>query len=402
MSRLSVVILNIDGEDSPATKSVASAASAVDMAFEDVSGTYEEILERVSNWTVLPEIVFVQAPDDMSAHEVIQDVGSRFPEGEAEMVIFNVPNDIEIYRALKSHGVREIFSGVPTEDQVQTTLQEISDENMRRTGIDPRKAVYVWSACGGAGGSALAISIAKKFAKEGRRTLYLDLDLHTGPATFMFNANAGARETSGLIDALSNPGRIDALFLERAIDIADKNLFYLSARRRNSDPVGLPEAIPILISRAQQNFDMIVIDVPWRASPQPDTAHVQGFSYVVACPTPAGLLGYSVTTKELQNAPGKSPVFGVLNRMGEFRANDISKGTFLEAGTTNEVFEIPYDANAAGRMFFEQKSYAEMSGKIRKAVERVFRSLPGEAADDDRSKAATPALKKKKKGLFGR
>jgi pilus assembly protein CpaE len=400
MSRLSVVILNLDGENSPATKSVASAAANVDMSFEDISGTYEENLKQVEEWIVLPEIVVVQAPDDMSAEDVIQDVGSRFPEGQADIILFNVPNDIEIYRKLKSHGVREIFSGVPTEHQVETTLEEISKENIRRTGIDPRKAVYVWSACGGAGGTALAISIAKKFAKEGRRTLYLDLDLYTGPAAFMFNANAGARETSGLVDALANPGRIDAIFLERAIDIADKNLFYLSARRRNSDPVALAEAIPILISRAQQNFDMVVVDVPWRGTPQPDMGQVQGYSYVVACPNPAGLLGYSVITKELLNSPGKSPIMGVLNRMGEYRSNDIQKSTFMESGTTNDVFEIPYDAASAGRMFFEQNSYADMSGKIRKSVERIFRSLPGESSDDDKGKSITPD--KKKKGLFGR
>lgn len=404
MSRLSVAVLNLDGEDAPALTSVKAAAEAVDMSFTHVSGSLEDILVQIENWTILPEIVVLQAPEGMEAIDAIGEVGSRFPEGEAELILFNVPNDIRVYRELKLQGVREVFSGVPTEEEMAEALDLISKDNLRRTGIDPRKTVYVWSACGGAGGTSLAISFARKFAKEGRRTLFIDLDLATGPASFMFNAEKGARETSGLIDALANPSRIDALFLERAIDVADKNLFYLSARRRPSDPVPLPAALTVLIARAQQNFDMIVVDIPWRPNPEPDISTVQGHSYIVAPPTPAGLLGFSILMKDLQNAPGKSPVFGVINRVGEFKSNDIMRATFKESGDV-DYFQIPYDAATAGRMFYEQRSFLELSGRIGKALERVLKTLPGEALPDTPQKGSAMGRKKpekkKKRGLFG-
>lgn len=403
MSRLSVVVLNLDGQDAPALTAVRSAAESADMAFADVSASFDEILMKVSEWSVLPEIVVLQAPEGMEPQDAIAEVGSRFPEGEAEVVLFNVPNDIRAYRDLKAQGVREIFSGVPTEEEMSETLEEITQDKLRRTGIDPRKAVYVWSGCGGAGGTAVAMSMAKKFAKDGRRTLYLDLDLSSGPAAFMFNAEAGARETMGLVDALANPGRIDALFLERAIDVADKNLFYLSARRRENDPLPVPAAIPVLISRAQQNFDMIVIDIPWRGIPQPDMNHVQGHSYVVAPPTPSGLLGFSVLMKDLANAPGKSPIHGIINRVGEFKSNDIMKSTFKEAGDI-DFFQIPYDAGTAGRMFFEQKTFHELGGRVKKAIDRIFKTLPGEGDDAPAAarKAAAKPKSAKKRGLLGR
>lgn len=402
MSRLSVVVLNLDGADAPALTAIRSAADSADMSFNDVSGTFEEILEAVSSWSMLPEIVVVQAPDGTDPQSAISEVGSRFPEGEAEIILFNVPNDIRSYRDLKSQGVREIFSGVPTEEEMTVTLEEITQDNLKRTGIDPRKAVYVWSACGGAGGTSVAMAMARKFSKEGRRTLYLDLDLFTGTASFMFNAEAGSRETMGLVDALANPSRIDALFLERIIDVADKNLFYLSSRRKEGDPIPTAAAIPILISRAQQNFDMIVIDIPWRAMPQPDMNQVQGHSYVVAPPTPAGLLGFSVLMKEISSAPGKSPIHGIINRVGEFKSNDIMKSTFKETGDV-DFFQVPYDANSAGRMFFEQKTFLDLSGKIKKPIDRILKTLPG-GGDDSSAKAAAATQKPKpqKKGLFGR
>jgi len=94
----------------------------------------------------------------------------------------------------------------------------------------------------------------------------------------------------------------------------------------------------------------------------------------------------------------------VINRKGEFKSNDIEKSSFREAADI-ETMAIPYDASAAGRMFFEQKTYLDMSGKIRKAAERILKTLPGEAvvAPGKKGKAeSAKAAKGKKKGLFGR
>ena len=404
MSRLSVAVLHIGSEDDPLVGTAKAAAEEADVSFTSAAGTLEELFGVVENWIILPEIILIDVPEGRDPTEILEAFADRFPEGEAETILYNVPNDITVYRTLKNEGVREVFSGVPGKEDLADTFEEIQQASLRRSGIDPRKSVYVFSACGGAGGTALATMIARKFSREGRRTLYIDLDLATGPGSFMFNAERGAKETMGLMEALANPNRIDALFLERAIDIADKNLFYLSARRRASDPDPTSASIPVLIARAQQNFDMVVIDVPWRPNPEPDMMAVQGHCYIVAPPTPAGLLGFSVLGKEIDASPARNPVVGVINRQGEFKSNDIEKSSFREAADI-ETMAIPYDASAAGRMFFEQKTYLDMSGKIRKAAERILKTLPGEAvvAPGKKGKAeSAKAAKGKKKGLFGR
>lgn len=404
MSRLSVAVLSLEVEDNSFITVVETAAAKADVSFIAHQGNLQQLQAMVEDWTILPEILLIQVPPGADPMDILKSYGERLPEGEAETILYDVPNDIAAYRRLKQEGVREVFSGLPSEEDLETILEAIRVTALRRIGIDPRKAVYVFSTCGGAGGTALATSMARKFARDGRRTLYVDLDLATGPASFMFNAERGARETMGLMEALANPGRIDALFLERAIDIADKNLFYLSARRRTSDPSPDPASIPVLVSRAQQNFDMVVIDIPWRPNPEPDMMAVQGHCYIVSPPTPAGLLGFSILAKELAAAPGRNPMFGVINRQGEFKSNDIERGTFKEAAEM-EMFTIPYDAAAAGRMFFEQKTYLDMSGKIRKSVDRLLKTLPGEAAEpvvSTRRQSAGRKEANRKKGLFGR
>ncbi len=407
MSRLSVAVLSLGNEDAPFIKEAAAAADRSDISFVSHCGSLMELYGVVEDWTILPEILLIQVPEGMEPMEILQGYGERLPEGEAETVLFDVPNDIGVYRSLKHEGVREVFSGVPSSEDIEDVFEDIRQSSLRRSGIDPRKAVYVFSACGGAGGTSLATTIARRFSREGRRTLYVDLDLATGPGSFMFNAERGARETMGLMEALANPNRIDALFLERAIDVADKNLFYLSARRRTSDPDPNPESIPVLISRAQQNFDMVVIDIPWRPNPEPDMMAVQGHCYIVTPPSPAGLLGFSVLVKEIDSAPARNPVYGVINRQGEFKSSDIERSAFKEAGDV-EMFPIPYDAAAAGRMFFEQKTYIDMSGKVRKSVERILKTLPGEVTSGEPTNEKAPRKAKsarptgKKKGLFGR
>lgn len=401
MSRLSVAMLHAGSETDPILEEARLAAGKAEMSFTSATGSLEDLYALVESWIVLPEILMIDVPHGQDPMDVLEGFGRRLPEGDAETILYNVRNDITIYRDLKHAGVREVFPGLPTGEDVEEVLEDLQQSALKRTGIDPRKTVFVFSACGGAGGTALATTIARKFSRDGRRTLFIDLDLATGPGSFMFNAERGAKETMGLMEALANPSRIDALFLERVIDIADKNLFYLSARRRSSDPAPLSESIPVLISRAQQNFDMVVVDVPWRPNPDPDMMAIQGHCYIVAPPTPAGLLGYSVLSKELESAPARNPIIGVINRKGEFKSNDIEKASFREAAEI-ETLTIPYDAVSAGRMFFEQKTYLEMSGKIRKAVDRILRTLPGEAVTTAPAKPSRSDTKKAKKGFFKR
>lgn len=386
MARLSVAVLHAGKQADRFIEDTGSAAGKADVNIIAETGDMDRLLNVVENWIILPEVLLLDARDSTDPIQTLEMFASRFPEGEAEIIFYNVANDIETYRNLRNSGVREVFSGEPSAEDLEQVFEDIQQTALDRTGIDPRKVVYVFSACGGAGGTSLATTMARRFAREGRRTLYVDLDIATGPGSFMFNAESGARETTGLMEALSNPDRIDALFLERAIDIADKNLFYLSARRRASDPDPVSESVPVLISRAQQNFDMVVMDVPWRPDPQPDMMTVQGHCYIVAPPSPAGLLGFSILVKELEAAPARNPVFGVINRKGEFRSNDIEKASFKEVGSV-EMYQIPYDSASAGRMFFEQKTYIDMSGKLRKAAEKILGTLPGKAETE---KSAAP------------
>lgn len=390
MSRLTLAILSPRPADDAALLALESTAIELGFGTQLVLGDKPTILAQVAEWKLLPEVVLIERPDGVDPEDMIRAFGDVAPEGEAETILANIPNDITIYRHLKAMGAVEVFADLPTPVEARPTLETIALRESRAIGIDPRRVVYVWSASGGAGGTTFAHAFAHKFASEGRRTLFLDMDIFAAPASFMFNANAGAQETSGLLDILVNPGRVDALFLERAIQKARENLFYLSSRRRSSDISPDPRAVSAIVARAQQNFDMVVVDTPWRAQPEPDWPRVNGPSYIVAAPNPQGLLGFSTIAKELGTAATKSSVTGIINKTGEFRGNDIPTKVFGE-GFGGKIFPFPYDAVEAGRLFFDQKTLDQMGGKARRPLAPIMATLPARAQGGRAHIGSSPA-----------
>lgn len=378
MARLTLAILTQAPQDSPNLAKARELCGELGIGFSVVSGSYEEILTKVQDWKVLPEILMIEVPQGVGAEDALRSFGDVAPEGESETLVFGVPNDISVYRHLKAMGVAEIFSDFPENDELSQALNVIAGREARVIGIDPRRVTYVWSASGGSGGTTFALAFANHFAKEGRRTLYVDMDVYAAPASFMFSAGINAPETSGFLDILSNPGRVDALFLERSIQKVNDNLFYLSSRRKSQKDSFKTEALSMIVARAQSSFDMVVVDTPWRAYPEPDWGRVNGPSYIVAAPTPQSLLGFALIGRELQLGISKSPAIGILNKMGELKSNDLTTKVFAES-FSGKILQFPYDPLDVGRMFFDQKTIDTSKGKIKKPLSAILATLPARA-----------------------
>lgn len=378
MSRLVCAILTHRDRDDDRVADIVASAERLQMGVLFVQGDKAALFAQVSEWKVLPDITVLERPVDMDADDAIRAFADVAPEGETEMMLAGVPNDIDVYRHLKTLGVAEVFVDMPDAARIMPSLESIALRESRTLGIDPRRVVYVWSAAGGAGGSTFALAFASRFAAEGRRTLFVDMDVFAAPGSFMFNAANSAPETTGLLDLLANPARVDALFLERAIQKARENLFYLSSRRRVSDTVFDGKALAAIVARAQQNFDMVVVDTPWRAIPEPDWARVNGPSYIVAPPTPQGLLGFTMLVKELAGAPTKSTITGIINKVGELKGSDIPTKVFAE-GFAGKLYLFPYDPQDTGPLFFKQKTLDQISGKAKRPLSAILATLPARA-----------------------
>ncbi|RMF67687.1 MAG: pilus assembly protein CpaE, partial [Alphaproteobacteria bacterium] len=96
-------------------------------------------------------------------------------------------------------------------------------------------------------------------AEHAGRTALVDLDIHFGTAALQFDLEPGR----GLVDALSNPDRIDALLLDRAALKVDENLAVFSAEAPLDSPFAAPdEAVLALLSALAPLYPHLVLDLP--------------------------------------------------------------------------------------------------------------------------------------------
>ena len=170
-------------------------------------------------------------------------------------------NDIGLYRDLVQAGVSDYIVKPATPQLLAKALcpQPIivaGNTISRKLG----KVVAFVGARGGVGSTTLAISLASHLAeRHKRRTLLLDLDLHTGDCALALNV----RPTPGLREALANPLRIDNVFLERVMAVYSERLFLLSAEEPfGSDLEVSAEAIETLVGSLRTQFHYIIVDVP--------------------------------------------------------------------------------------------------------------------------------------------
>jgi polysaccharide biosynthesis transport protein len=117
-------------------------------------------------------------------------------------------------------------------------------------------SLMVTSAMPGEGKTTVSIQLALANARHDLRTLLIDADLRR-PST---HRNLGLSMTPGLADALSDIGKWKTAV--RQSDLSS-NLYVLTAgaaREGSLDRLG--RMLPELLSRAEREFDLIIVDSP--------------------------------------------------------------------------------------------------------------------------------------------
>ena len=180
-------------------------------------------------------------------------------------------NDIGLYRDLVRAGVSEYIVKPVTPQLLAKALSpKPAADGASLISRKLGKLISFVGARGGVGTTTLAINLARYLAdRQNRRTILLDLDLQSGDCAFALNI----RPTPGLRDALTNPLRIDNVFLDRAMAVYGERLFVLSAEEPlRADFAFAPEAIETLVGVLRTHFHYIIADVPripaahqWRA-----------------------------------------------------------------------------------------------------------------------------------------
>jgi pilus assembly protein CpaE len=182
-------------------------------------------------------------------------------EPAVTVIAIGTHNDIGLYRDLIRAGVTEYI--------VKPTTAQLFRKALSPRPVDGQPSpisrklgtvVAVIGARGGVGATTVAANLAWYLAhRQNRRVALVDFDLQNGDCALCLNLTSG----TGLREALTNPLRIDRVFLERAMARLGERLFVLSSEEPLTDDVAFaPDAVMTLIDMLQSQFHYVVADVP--------------------------------------------------------------------------------------------------------------------------------------------
>lgn len=211
-----------------------------------------------------PQILLV---DLSESGDPIGDINSLAEVCEPGTIVIAVGqvNDVRLYRDLLMSGLQDYLlkpvSANALRDafadaQAALNAPKADDGHVDRQHV----STAVIGIRGGSGASTVAASLAWTFAQlQGQQTSLLDLDVHFGTAALSMDLEPGR----GLTDAIDNPGRIDGLFIERAMIKANERLSILSAEAPMNNPM-LTDGTAFfqLQEEFRAAFENTVIDLP--------------------------------------------------------------------------------------------------------------------------------------------
>jgi pilus assembly protein CpaE len=327
-----------------------------------------------------PNILMVDLSESGDPLSDINSLAEVCEPGTVVIAIGQV-NDVRLYRDLVASGIHDYLLKPLSPAQVRDALVNAQAVFANPKQHDPSVAkkhisTAIIGTRGGCGASTLATSLAWLFsADEKRPTALLDLDVHFGTGALALDLEPGR----GLTDAIENPGRIDGLFIERAMIRANDHLAILSAEAPMNSPLMTDGAAFVQLEEEfRVAFEMTVIDMPRNMLINfPNLLTDVNVALVVVEMTLASARDTIRILSWLKsNAAHVQPLI-VANKV-QAGVAEISKSDF-EASIERKInFTIPYDVKAAtnaaklGQTFADANRASKAGAVIRDIAKSVL------------------------------
>jgi pilus assembly protein CpaE len=252
--------------DAESRESVAQAMRDAGLAGATiVEGGISAALKQVELGT--PRILLV---DVATTSTPVQDVAAlaAIMEPGTKLIVIGGTNDVALFRDLLGVGASDYLVKPIDMPHLHTALTEASGAKSGQAPAKLGRVAAVIGSRGGLGTTTMAVNAAYILSHERKqKTALVDLDLHFGTAALSLDIEPGR----GLREALERPGRIDSLFLDRAMVKIGERLFVLGCEEPLRErPAIDPNALDTVLGELRQNFSWVLLDMPrWFVATQP-------------------------------------------------------------------------------------------------------------------------------------
>lgn len=288
-------------------------------------------------------------------------------------------NDVNLYRQMIEAGVADYLLKPVEAQALNDALFTVHEEPEPVFETPGCSMTVVIGARGGVGASTIAVNTAWLIAHEIKQSVALvDLDIQFGSISLALDLEPGR----GLREAVENPGRIDSLFLERAMVKESENLAVLSAEEPLDQGFRFHEqAVETLFGEMNGKFKNIIIDMP-RSTMSLHQSLLEKCEHVVIVSdmSIAGVRDVTRIKKLVTDVAPNSSVSIVCNRVGQ--KTPMSKADFERGAEVKVTQTIPEDTKSATMAMNSGKPLAQVAqrSKLTDELRKLGTRITGEGA----------------------
>lgn len=184
---------------------------------------------------------------------------------DLKILALGTVNDVGLFRDLLSAGASDYLVKPVSREGLAISLEKRGGAAAGGPGAGLGRVVAFIGSRGGVGTTTTAVCCAWLLANgQKENTALLDLDLHFGTVALNLDTDPG----SGLCEALEQPSRIDALFVDRVTVKVSDSLRILAAEAAVAETLMIDAgAIDVLLYELRRKFAWVVIDLPRWVTP---------------------------------------------------------------------------------------------------------------------------------------
>lgn len=293
-----------------------------------------------------PDLLIIES--SLPAKEMIRQIDqlAEHCDPDIRVLVVGAVNDVQLYRQLVARGVSEYL--VPPFKPTQL-IQSIG-----ALYVDPDRpfigrSVAVIGAKGGVGSSTIAHNLAWSITENiGVNGTLVDLDLSWGTTSLDFNHEGNQT----VVDALTDPERIDDTVLDRLLTKATERLSLFTAPSSLNTLYEIDdEAYEEVINQVRRNVPFVVLDMPHMWNEWCKSTVVNADDVVVVCqPDLASLRNGKNLIDFLKSArSNEAPPKLVLNMVGVPKRPEIPVKDFAAAMGIEPCLVLPFDPQLFGQ-----------------------------------------------------
>ncbi len=282
-----------------------------------------------------------------SREQILSELGqlAQVCQPNTKVIVIGHLNDVILYRELMRQGVSEYLVAPLHQLQIIETISNLY-QDPKATPVG--RVIAFVGAKGGVGSSTLAHNFAWQMSNHyAVDTVITDLDLAFGTAGLNFNQDS----SSGILDALGQPDRIDSTLLDRMLTKLGDKLSLLSGPGGVDREINIEaHAVETILGALRQSVPCVVVDVPNLWAPWIKYTLVHADEVVItATPDLASLRNTKNLVDMLKGArPNDKPPKIVLNQVGVPKRPEIPAAEFGKAIGIDPCCIIPYDPHTFG------------------------------------------------------